>query len=238
MPVLKFDQCDYDCHDKQNKRGSFRVYCRRVDPKCGVSRTTELEPKAPQEVTAPKFPYPPGPLPHLPEKIKNLAADIRIVIGNQKASGESLDNIRHIFKERKLADIMQAFNFLLADKQLVEIEKERYIVSDPFIIVMRSFGPYPPEYTYDFMNAALKHGLRINDIPLTAQIAKGVMKVDKASSLEAQHISEAVQYAMPNYQQEVATPSVNRRGKPATGPGSPVYERMKQVLQAAKLPIP
>lgn len=36
MPVLKFNQCDYDCGSKQNKRGSFRVYCRRVDPECKV----------------------------------------------------------------------------------------------------------------------------------------------------------------------------------------------------------
>lgn len=43
MPVLKFNQCDYDCHDKRDKRGSFRVYCRRVDPKCQVMLAPTVE---------------------------------------------------------------------------------------------------------------------------------------------------------------------------------------------------
>ena len=42
MPVLKFDQCDYNCHDKKDKRGSFRVYCRRVDPKCKTTISCPL----------------------------------------------------------------------------------------------------------------------------------------------------------------------------------------------------
>lgn len=40
MPVLKFNQCDYDCHDKKNKRGSFRVYCRKVDKTCSQGSPT------------------------------------------------------------------------------------------------------------------------------------------------------------------------------------------------------
>jgi len=37
MPRLKFKNCDYDCNDMRDKRGTFRVYCRRVDKKCKIS---------------------------------------------------------------------------------------------------------------------------------------------------------------------------------------------------------
>lgn len=45
MPILKFNKCDYDCRDIRDKRG--RVYCRRVDPKCGISGKARLTPTAP-----------------------------------------------------------------------------------------------------------------------------------------------------------------------------------------------
>jgi len=34
MPVLKFNKCNYNCRDMKDKRGTFRVYCHRFDPKC------------------------------------------------------------------------------------------------------------------------------------------------------------------------------------------------------------
>jgi len=34
MPVLKFNQCDYSCDGKRDKRGGFRVYCQRVEKQC------------------------------------------------------------------------------------------------------------------------------------------------------------------------------------------------------------
>jgi len=34
MSTLKFNECNYSCDGKRDKRGSFRVYCRRIDPKC------------------------------------------------------------------------------------------------------------------------------------------------------------------------------------------------------------
>lgn len=39
MPVLKFNQCDYDCHGKRIKRG-FRVYCGKVDKTCSQGSPT------------------------------------------------------------------------------------------------------------------------------------------------------------------------------------------------------
>ena len=39
MPVLKFNQCDYDCHGKKDKRGSFRIYCGKVDKTCSQGST-------------------------------------------------------------------------------------------------------------------------------------------------------------------------------------------------------
>ena len=41
MPRLKFKNCDYDCDDMRDKRGTFRVYCRRVDKKCKISAAIE-----------------------------------------------------------------------------------------------------------------------------------------------------------------------------------------------------
>lgn len=60
MPVLKFNQCDYDCRDKRDKRGSFRVYCRRVESECGKRvKDTKKKPwfrKEEHELTSFDFP--------------------------------------------------------------------------------------------------------------------------------------------------------------------------------------
>lgn len=57
MPVLKFNKCDYDCSERWDKRGNFRVYCRRLDKKCQnivLSPTIPALPKLPPINTRPK----------------------------------------------------------------------------------------------------------------------------------------------------------------------------------------
>ena len=54
MSTLKFNECDYNCEGKRGQRG-FRVYCRRIDPKCGripTSHPTEKYAPIIQQVIA------------------------------------------------------------------------------------------------------------------------------------------------------------------------------------------
>lgn len=42
MPVLKFNQCDYNCRGKKDNRGTFRAYCGKVDKTCSQGSPTPI----------------------------------------------------------------------------------------------------------------------------------------------------------------------------------------------------
>lgn len=56
MPVLTFNECDYSCEGKHGGRG-FRVYCRKVDRKCGRVRRVKESRKAVGKQIAVKTDY-------------------------------------------------------------------------------------------------------------------------------------------------------------------------------------
>lgn len=93
MPVLKFNQCNYDCEGKSDKRGMLRVYCHRIDHKCGKLPTAPINvvvplpsPPSPQKAiksdsgrSRPLFPYS-GPIPHLPEYVGATAKNAVVTV--------------------------------------------------------------------------------------------------------------------------------------------------------------
>lgn len=182
MPVLKFNQCDYDCGGKKDKRGSFRVYCKRVDPKCS---------RLPRE----EKPKPTTTIITQEHRMTSLMADMRQVIADSKVKGESQPDLTHIFKDYKPIEVQNAILLLLNDGQIKEIYpqvgEKRYITTDPRIIPP---GAVKPKYraeakpAFPYPGGPLPHLPEyIGATPKNAEVTVTKTEIEKAITRARQH---------------------------------------------------
>lgn len=72
-------------------------------------------------------------------------------------------------------------------------------------------------------------------------LAEAIARLDGLSDVRPEHVSEAVAYLIPERRAEICSPKMaqgsGRRLLIYSGPGSPTYERMRTVFQAAELPM-